>query len=85
MKVYLLVRLIGWACEEVVVEVKESHVGEFLEKGLANSKKKNHGCAAKYVLHTVNTYPSPEVFLRSMRKWGGCFAEVFFIKCPHHT
>ena len=40
LKVYLLVRLIGWACEEVVVEVKESHVGEFLEKGLANSKKK---------------------------------------------
>ncbi len=34
---------------------------------------------------TRSTHPSPEVFLRSMRKWGGCFAEVFFIKCPHHT
>ena len=36
----MLVRLIGGASEEVVVEVKESHVGEFLEKGLEKFKKK---------------------------------------------
>jgi len=48
-------------------------------------KQKNTADAAKSVLRTVHSYPSPEVFLRSTRKWGGSFAEVFFIKCPHHT
>ncbi len=48
-------------------------------------KKKTTACAAKSVLRTVHTYPSAEVFLRSMRKWGRSFAEVFFIKCSHHV
>ncbi len=48
-------------------------------------KKKITACAAKSVLRTVHTHPSAEVFLRSMRKWGGSFAEVYFIKCPHPT
>jgi hypothetical protein len=48
-------------------------------------KKKITACAAKSVLRTVHTYPSPEVFLRSIGKWGGSFAEVYFIKCPHLT
>jgi hypothetical protein len=51
---------------------------------LETSKKKITACAAKSVLRTVHTYPSAEVFLRSIRKWGGSFAKVFFIKCPHH-
>jgi hypothetical protein len=52
---------------------------------LKSKKKKFTDDASKYVLRTVNTYPSPEVFLRSKRKWGESFTEVFFIKCPHHT
>ena len=55
LKVYLLVRLIGGACEEVVVEVKESHVGEFLEKGLANSKKKKISSVAMYSAKSLYT------------------------------
>ena len=47
-------------------------------------KKQITASAAKSVLHTVHTYPSAEVFLRSIRKWGGSFVEVLFIKCPHH-
>ncbi len=31
------------------------------------------------MLHTVHTDPSVEVFLRSMRKWGGSFVEFYFI------
>jgi len=47
------------------------------------SKKKITVGAAKSVFLTVHTYPSPEVFLRSMRKccmrkWGGSFPEFFF-------
>jgi hypothetical protein len=41
-------------------------------------KKKITADAAKYVLRTINTYPSPEVFLRSMRELGGLLSSFFF-------
>ena len=50
-----------------------------------NRKKKFTVDAAKCVLLTVHAYPSPEVFWRSIGKWGGSFTEVYFIKCPHPT
>jgi hypothetical protein len=35
--------------------------------------------------HTARqSLPNIDVFRRSIGKWGGSFAEVFFIKCPHH-
>ena len=42
-------------------------------------KKKFTADAAKSVLLTVHAHPPPEVFLRSIGKWGGSFAEVYFI------
>jgi hypothetical protein len=42
------------------------------------SKKKIHGWTK-----CVHACPSPKVFLRNIGKWGGAFAEVYFIKCPH--
>ena len=46
-----------------------------------NRKKKITDDAAKCVFLTVHAHPSPEVFRSSIGKWGGSFAEVFFIKC----
>jgi hypothetical protein len=44
---------------------------------LSKSKKKFTADAAKCVLRTVHTYPSPEVFLRSVGKWGGLLPRFF--------
>jgi len=52
---------------------------------LKPQKKKNHGLRRKKCVPHGPHNPSPEVFLRSIGKWGGSFAEVYFIKCPHPT